>query len=313
MYFNATLDSDDGKDLNGYVALPPSGKGPGLILLHEVYGVTKGIQELADRYAAKGFVVAAPNMYWREDPDAHFKYRPSKEIMDAMSDDERAQLEEDLATDRDRARALMFGFTKFEDEAHLADNNARLMDTVNRVSNFLREHEACDGNVALTGFCFGARTTYLALTLGADVDAGVACYPTPELYKVFDPAAAAAIDKPLMFVVGGEDPYIRDDEKQAIVDAANTAITYVAGRERPIVEKNPDGNDNILTLYFGNNGHGFNRANSNYSDMGASEVAISTAAEFMKHALATGGGFSIPEQALNSTPDSPAYHPQPKV
>lgn len=43
----------------GYLSLPPSGSGPGLILLQEWWGLVDHIKQVADRLAAEGYVVLA--------------------------------------------------------------------------------------------------------------------------------------------------------------------------------------------------------------------------------------------------------------
>lgn len=47
----------------GYLSLPPSGRGPGLLVLQEWWGLVDHIKELADRFAAAGFVALAPDLY----------------------------------------------------------------------------------------------------------------------------------------------------------------------------------------------------------------------------------------------------------
>ncbi len=62
----------NGGTASGYLATPPSGQGPGLIVIQEWWGLVDHIKELADRFAAEGFVALAPDLYRGEstsDPD----------------------------------------------------------------------------------------------------------------------------------------------------------------------------------------------------------------------------------------------------
>lgn len=47
----------------GYLAVPPAGHGPGIILIQEWWGLTAHIKDVADRFAKAGFVVLAPDLY----------------------------------------------------------------------------------------------------------------------------------------------------------------------------------------------------------------------------------------------------------
>lgn len=321
--FNTTISQENGQELKAYVATPKSGKGPGVVLMHEVYGVTDGLKEVADYLASQGFVVACPNMYWRKNSDASFKYDPPPEVMAAMDDGARKTLEADLKADRGAARDLMFDIVGNDDAskgaiitdpAHLAQRQGEVIDTINRVADFLRGHKQCSGLVASSGFCFGARNTYLALTEGAKVDAGVAFYPTPKLHQVFDMEKAENIDKPLMFVYAGQDGYVSQEEKKAMRDVAGTLIRYVPGEDEPIVSHSKDGNPSVLTLAYTANDHGFNRRKSKYSDPAASDHALAVAAAFLHSALdAKNPVFSVPQKAENEMPQSPRYVPVYKV
>lgn len=321
--FNTTIHEENGQKLKAYIAKPKSGKGPGVVLMHEVYGVTGGLKEVADYLASQGFVVACPNMYWRKDSDASFKYDPPPEVMAAMPKKDREDLEAALKTDRETARDLMFDIVGNDDPAkgqiiddpsHLAQRQSEVIDTINHVADFLRNHKQCTGMVASSGFCFGARNTYLALTEGAKVDAGVAFYPTPKLHQIFDMNKAEVIDKPMMFVYAGQDGYVSSEEKQAMRDVAGTLIRYIPGEETPLVHNSKYGNPSVLTLAYTANDHGFNRRNSKYSDPGASDHALAVAAEFLHSALDTNNaGFSVPRKAEDKMPQSPRYLPAYKV
>ena len=59
---NVTFESS-GTQAHGYLALPESGKGPGVIVIQEWWGLTDHIRDVADRLAAQGFVALAPDLY----------------------------------------------------------------------------------------------------------------------------------------------------------------------------------------------------------------------------------------------------------
>lgn len=46
-----------------YLALPPSGKGPGVLVLHAWWGLNGFMRELCDRLAQEGFVALAPDLF----------------------------------------------------------------------------------------------------------------------------------------------------------------------------------------------------------------------------------------------------------
>jgi len=53
----------DGRKTRGHLAVPKSGRGPGVIVLQEWWGLVPHIVGVADRLAAEGFVALAPDMY----------------------------------------------------------------------------------------------------------------------------------------------------------------------------------------------------------------------------------------------------------
>lgn len=58
------FDVDGGaRKTSGYLAVPPDGSGPGLVLIQEWWGLVDHIIELAERFAEEGFVVLAPDLY----------------------------------------------------------------------------------------------------------------------------------------------------------------------------------------------------------------------------------------------------------
>jgi carboxymethylenebutenolidase len=53
----------NGGEAHGYLSLPESGSGPGLIVIQEWWGLTDHIQDMTDRFAAEGFVALAPDLF----------------------------------------------------------------------------------------------------------------------------------------------------------------------------------------------------------------------------------------------------------
>jgi carboxymethylenebutenolidase len=53
----------NGHEAHGYLAVPASGSGPGVIVIQEWWGLTDYIAKIADRLAAEGFVALAPDLY----------------------------------------------------------------------------------------------------------------------------------------------------------------------------------------------------------------------------------------------------------
>jgi carboxymethylenebutenolidase len=53
----------NGASAQGYLAVPASGRGPGLIVIQEWWGLVDHIKQVCDRFAEAGFVALAPDHY----------------------------------------------------------------------------------------------------------------------------------------------------------------------------------------------------------------------------------------------------------
>jgi carboxymethylenebutenolidase len=72
-----TVVPHNGDSVPVYVATPPSGSGPGVVVIQEWWGLVPHIKSVCDRFAAEGFVAAAPDLYRgasasNSEPDAAF-------------------------------------------------------------------------------------------------------------------------------------------------------------------------------------------------------------------------------------------------
>ena len=135
----------DGGRFACYLAVPEHPPGAGLVMLPEVFNTNRHIRELADAYSREGFVVMAPDVYWRQAPGSYQAYTDegfehSKSL--------RERLDEDQWT------------------ADIGDIVAAL-----------RARPDCTGRIGVMGFCLGGRFAYLAATR-LPVDAAVSYYGT---------------------------------------------------------------------------------------------------------------------------------------
>jgi carboxymethylenebutenolidase len=53
----------NGQTTRGYLATPASGKGPGVLVIQEWWGLVGHIKNVCDRFAAEGFSALAPDLY----------------------------------------------------------------------------------------------------------------------------------------------------------------------------------------------------------------------------------------------------------
>jgi carboxymethylenebutenolidase len=53
----------NGSTAGGYLALPESGNGPGIVVIQEWWGLEDHIQDVCERFAAAGYVALAPDLY----------------------------------------------------------------------------------------------------------------------------------------------------------------------------------------------------------------------------------------------------------
>jgi carboxymethylenebutenolidase len=104
----------DGKTFNGYLAEPPHGSGPGVVVLHAWWGLTEPFQQVCDQLAQAGFVALAPDLY-------HGKTTASVEEAEALV--------EALNQDEERVRGDIAGSVQVlrqHEATHLSDGRGKL-------------------------------------------------------------------------------------------------------------------------------------------------------------------------------------------
>ena len=167
-----TIDTGDGK-MNAYVATPPGGSGPALVVIQEIFGVNKVMRDLTDGFAAHGFVAICPDLFWRIEPGID------------ITDQTKAEW--------DRAFEL---FQAFDVDKGVKDIAWTMVAA--------RGHAGATGKVGAVGYCLGGKLAYLTATR-TDIDAAVGYYGV-----AIDEALgeAASIRKPLMLHIAGKDAFV---------------------------------------------------------------------------------------------------------
>jgi carboxymethylenebutenolidase len=167
-----------------YLALPPAGHGPGLLLMQEIFGVNEHIRAVADSYALDGFTVLAPDVFWRQAPRVELGY---------------------VGEERQRGIELASGLQPAQ---VVADLQAA-------VKTLRALPEVAGGKVGAIGYCLGGRLAYLAAAL-AGVDAAVAYYGGGIHGQL---GLAAGIGCPMQFHYAGHDDHIPPEAVQSVREA----------------------------------------------------------------------------------------------
>lgn len=165
------IETDAGK-MPAYLSLPPAGKGPGIILIQEIFGVNAHIRDVADLYAKAGYAVIAPDIFWRSEPRVELGY---------------------VSPDRDRGISLMQQV-----------DIGKTMSDLGAAGQALRALPEFAGKVASIGYCFGGLLSYLAAAHGL-VDTAVAYYGGGIQNKL---ELAAKVSVPMLFHYGQLDSHI---------------------------------------------------------------------------------------------------------
>ena len=172
--------------MGAYVALPKSGRGPGMLVLMEIFGVGVYIREAADRLAALGYVALAPDLYRRTRAGAEFAH--------------------------DDAGLAQAGAALGE-----LDMPGAIEDAIVALGH-LRGRPETGGAAGVLGFCLGGMLAF-AVAQGADPATAVSYYGSGVPDMVQD---STSISCPVLFQFGGEDAYIPREQAERVAAAAQT-------------------------------------------------------------------------------------------
>lgn len=169
-------------DFMGYLASPDSGRGPGIVVIQEIFGVNKVVRDIADGLAARGFFALAPDLFWRLQPGVQLTDQSDAEWQQA------------------------FGLMKrFNPDKGLEDIQASI-DT-------LRAMPGVNGKVGAVGYCLGGMLAFLAATR-TDCDASVGYYGVNIQDRLGE---APAIKHPLMLHIAEADQFVPPPAQDKII------------------------------------------------------------------------------------------------
>ncbi|MCH8858581.1 MAG: dienelactone hydrolase family protein [Proteobacteria bacterium] len=178
-----TLQSNDGT-FGAYLAAPSLGRGPGIVIIQEIFGINEFVRAVADHFAAHGYFALAPDLFWRLEPGI--------ELTD--------QTEEHWK----KAFSLMQAF----------DIDKGVSDIQTAITH-LRGVQGCTGKVGAVGYCLGGQLAYLAASR-TDADASVGYYGVYIQNRLDE---AKAIKKPLLLHIAEKDQFTPADAQKQILDA----------------------------------------------------------------------------------------------
>jgi carboxymethylenebutenolidase len=178
-----------------YCAVPEGGRGPGILLFQEIFGVNGNMRALAERLAHEGYVTLVPDMFWRIEP--RFERKDESGLADAYSIVQRFDLD-------------------------------KAVGDIQATHAHLKSMEECTGKIGAVGFCLGGGLAFAAATMsrveGRGPDAAVCYYGSPinDLLAHVD-----NLDCPAMFHYGNNDVFI-SEEKIGEVEEAVSSRSEVA-------------------------------------------------------------------------------------
>jgi carboxymethylenebutenolidase len=176
------IDAPDGTgSFTAHVALPEGGRGPGVVVLHEIFGVNDYVTATCRRLAGLGYVALAPDLFWRIAPGL------------TLGHDEE-------------------GLTKAMENVQRFDAATAVLDAAAAVEH-LRSLPEVEGGVGVLGFCLGGTLAYL-VAAASEPDAAVSYYGSgvPDALD-----QAVQIECPTLVHFGDDDAFIPREQIDAVV------------------------------------------------------------------------------------------------
>jgi carboxymethylenebutenolidase len=179
-----TIRAADGGSFSAYLATPKSGKGPGIVLIQEIFGVNKVMRDLADGVAGQGYTTMCPDLFWRQEPGVQITDKSDAEWKKAF--------------------ALMQGF-----------NTDKGIDDLKATLAALRKHAACTGKAGSIGYCLGGKLAFL-MAARSDSDANVGYYGIGLADLLGE---AKNIKKATLLHIAEKDQFVPPEAQKKVIEA----------------------------------------------------------------------------------------------
>jgi carboxymethylenebutenolidase len=178
------LRADDGTSLRAFVAKPAGRATRGLLVFQEAFGVNAHIRDVAQRFAAEGFLVISPELFHRTAPAFECDYTDFQLAM-----------------------------------PHLQAITERGLDADVHAAFRWLEREGVGGNAAAVGYCLGGRVAFVANS-AVPLKAAASYYGgrIPPLV-----GRAPKLSGPMLFFWGGVDHHIPEEDRETVVRAVRDA------------------------------------------------------------------------------------------
>ncbi|AMM20597.1 hypothetical protein AX769_11165 [Frondihabitans sp. PAMC 28766] len=205
-----TIQLENDGPFDVYTATPPDGtpiKG-GLIVIHEIWGLVAHIRDVADRFAAEGWVVAAPDILSR----GGITPALGEELLAIRAgDDEEAK---NAAQTRMREASAPRNSPEYAGWA---------VASLTKVLDWLDEQPGCTGHLAVTGFCFGGTYSFALAAADSRVRAAVPFYGAPP-----EATQLVAIEAPILAFYGDEDERLITGLPEVTKNMADAGVDFSA-------------------------------------------------------------------------------------
>ena len=190
----------EGGEFAAYLAKPASGKGPGVVVIQEIFGVNANVRAIADDLAAQGYFALAPDLFWRIEPGVDITDKSEAEWAKAFD---------------------LFG--KFNADLGVVDIQATI--------DALKATSGVNGRIGAVGHCLGGLLAYLTAAR-TNVDVAVSYYGVNIASLLGE---AEKISKPILLHVAEKDQFVPADAQGQMAAALGahphaTMITY-AGQD----------------------------------------------------------------------------------